>query len=56
MQKNIFVSTIFLIQHTQIDLKSHKYRFYPDLHLTSLSWSPFQKLTYSRITEMKNVS
>ena len=27
----------FWTQHTQIDLKSHRYRFYLDLHLTSLS-------------------
>ena len=31
--KIILVSTIFWIQHAQIDLKSHRYRFSSNLHL-----------------------
>ena len=34
--KIIFGIRHFWIQHTQIDLKSHDYRFFPDLHLRCL--------------------
>ena len=34
----------FWIQHTQIDLKSHRYRFFPHLHLTSLLYQSIKYL------------
>ena len=46
-RKIIFGIHHFWIQHTQIDLKSHRYRFSPHLHLTSLSRPLFQKWTLS---------
>ena len=45
--KIIFGIRHFWIQHTQIDLKSHRYRFFPHLHLTSFSRLLLKKWTLS---------